>query len=103
MNSAELPLVHRCCPIVRAFLQSIGVDAVNPRTIAELLQHFAQEREHLFPRLPRDLSALLQRHHDLFEHEIAAFGELRSWSLFELHSRMEDRAVLELLRAQRSR
>ncbi len=92
---------HTCCPVVRAFLQALGVAAVRPVTPDQWRQHFAEERAHLWPLLPLSLVQRFEREHDLFTYELATFGLIVSVDLLQIHSQLEDRSVLEILRARR--
>jgi hypothetical protein len=90
--------IHSCCPKVRAFLRAIGVEAVDPTTPDGWLLHFAQEEQHLFPRLAAPVVATFTAAHALFRHELATFGEIRSLDVLRDHSREEDQIVGQIMR-----
>lgn len=62
------------------------------------LIHFWEEDVHLFPRCPDDHRVpLLKAHHAIFRAEIHQHGRIVSLGLLDIHSKMEDDLVDELM------
>jgi hypothetical protein len=100
-----------CCPLTAAFLRMIGcphaaamhTNAGRAWTPDDYREHFAEERERLFPLYVAQgggpAVGILLADHDVFEQELRALGRIVSVERWRQHSQLEDRLTSQLVRA----